>query len=100
MSGRILGGDTDIRKIETWHTDPDGGVVIASEQDVTEIIEANKQDIKTNTGFKGDMKHVARIPLVIYEDLKRRGIADDPAKLKAWLNDRDNVLFRTHPGRV
>ena len=31
---------------------------------------------------------------------EKKGIADDNKKMKAWLNDRDNVLFRTRPGRV
>jgi hypothetical protein len=36
----------------------------------------------------------------VYYDLKRRGIIDDPAAFRAWMNDPDNRVFRTRPGRV
>lgn len=48
----------------------------------------------------GDGKVVARLPLNIYMDLKQRGILDDQRKFRQWLNDRDNLKFRTRPGRV
>jgi hypothetical protein len=38
--------------------------------------------------------------VVIWEDLVRKGIANDTKKLKAWLNDPDNRAFRTRLGRV
>lgn len=100
MSGRLISSDPVTKRAEMFYTDPDGGVVIASRQDVEPIIEANKVNYKEQSGFKGDMKHVARIPLAVYEDLMKRGIADDPVKFKAWLNDRDNKAWRTHPGRL
>jgi hypothetical protein len=43
---------------------------------------------------------VARIPDTILLQLKRDGILDDQKKFRAWLNDRDNKVFRTRPGRV
>jgi hypothetical protein len=33
-------------------------------------------------------------------DLKQKGIVNDPKRLRKWLNDRDNALFRTKLGRV
>jgi hypothetical protein len=48
----------------------------------------------------GDMSRVASIPLSVYYDLKRRGIADDPVALRKWLNDGDNRVFRTREGTV
>jgi hypothetical protein len=97
---RLLGFDPITQKTDTWHDEPDGGVVVASEQDVTDIIEQNKEDYNARSGFKGDWHHVARIPLAIYEDLMRKGIADDPARLKKWLDNPDNRAFRSHPGKV
>jgi len=46
------------------------------------------------------MARVASIPLNVYYDLKRRGIADDPKAMKKWLNDPDNRVFRTREGTV
>jgi hypothetical protein len=46
------------------------------------------------------MHKVASIPMNVYFDLKEKGILDDPAALKRWLNDSDNRFFRTKAGRV
>ena len=48
----------------------------------------------------GEWSKVASIPMPLYYRLKRDGIADDPKRMKAWLNDADNRFFRTRPGRV
>ena len=99
--GRILSGDKITRKTEIWHDQADGGVVVETAQDVEPIMLQNKDEIKARRGFKGDgMHHVARIPLSVYEDLKRKGIADDPKAFKRWLDNPDNRAWRTHPGRL
>jgi hypothetical protein len=48
----------------------------------------------------GEWSKVASIPLSVLYDLKARGIADDPKKMKAWLNDPDNRAFRTRDARI
>lgn len=71
-------------------------------QDVEGLIEDSKASFN-NTDERarwGEMTKIASIPLVIYDDLQRRGIADDAKKFKAWLNDSSNRVFRTRPGRV
>lgn len=74
---------------------------IRTQQDVTDLVEANKAAANVaSSDWKGDMHKVASIPLNVYYDLKRRGILDDPKRLKAWLNDPDNRFFRTKRGRV
>lgn len=50
--------------------------------------------------WKGDLHHVARVPLVVLEELRKNGILDDGKALRRWLNDRDNQVFRTKPGRL
>ena len=74
---------------------------IRTEQEVTDLVDSNKAAANAASGnWKGDMHKVASIPLNVYYDLKRRGILDDPKRLKAWLNDPDNRHFRTKHGRV
>jgi len=75
---------------------------IHSEQDVAPTIERAKASFNSTDERArwGDWQRVATIPLVVLNDLKKKGIADDNKKMKAWLNDRDNMLFRTRPGRV
>ena len=48
----------------------------------------------------GENKLAARIPTVIYEELQRQGIADDPDRFKIWLNSSDAEPFRIWKGRL
>jgi hypothetical protein len=43
---------------------------------------------------------VASIPLSVYYELKRQGIADDPKALRKWLNQSENQAFRTREGTL
>lgn len=90
--------------VETWfHYDNEtGDSIITSEQEVDGTLELNKAQFNDAPQRWGnDVFHkVASIPLVVLDDLKQRGIADDPAAMKRWLNDPDNRFFRTRPGNV
>ena len=89
------------------HQHGDGDVTIHTMQDVTEVVEANKEDFKDNDGTRYDQfqNHVARIPTAIYYDLIKQGVInerEDPEGvwLKAWLNDPDHRAWRTRPGKI
>ena len=90
------------------HDDGDGGFVVETIQDVTGIIDSNKEDMITaNTKWGDDMfdNKVASIPMTIIDDLNVKGIMRgyhilDLKRFKAWLNNPDNRFFRTKPGRV
>jgi hypothetical protein len=98
---RHFDSDPTMGKTETFHWLGDGKFAIETQQDVTDLVEQNRAIFNENTnGFRGEMHRVASIPLVLYWDLKKQGIIDDPERLKRWLNDPDNVYFRTKPGRV
>jgi len=74
---------------------------ITAEQNVDDVVEENKQlynDAPTN--WNDDWNRVAQIPMVVYWDLKRKGILDDQVALKRWLNDPENRFFRTRPGTI
>jgi hypothetical protein len=87
-----------------FHPSDDGeSFVIETKQDVTDVVQENKAmhaGLDERMTWKGDMHHVARIPNVVYWDLKRRGILEDEKALRKWLNDPDNRAFRLRPGRV
>lgn len=95
--------DPDAGITRTFHHDPDTDVsTIHTEQDVTEIIADNKVNfnaIDEQSCWK-DTNRVASIPMSLYFDLKAKGIIDDQAAMKKWLNDPDNRFFRTRPGRI
>jgi hypothetical protein len=42
------------------------------------------------------MVRVASLPMLIYQDLKQRGILDDKAALRKWLKSEEARPFRTH----
>lgn len=76
-------------------------VTIETQHDVEPILEFAKRNFNDrDNGWKGDLHHVASIPLPLYFDLKREGKVDDEQYMKRWLNDPDNRLFRTKPGTV
>lgn len=85
----------------TFHwDDTTDDFLIQTEQETTGIVEANKAAYNDAPERWGDMTRVASIPLSLYFDLKKKGIADDPVAMKRWLNDPDQRFFRTRPGRL
>jgi hypothetical protein len=101
MSKRLISDDkhTGIKTFLNYDgTDDDA--VISKEQDVTEIAEANKQAYNDAPKKFGDVAHVARIPMTVYYELQRKGILNDQEALAKWLNDPDNMVWRTRPGKI
>ena len=91
---------------KTYHFDPNAPkeFIIETNQPTTAIVEANRAEHNDapalgNSGKETFVK-VASIPLVIWNELRRNGIARDPVALKRWLNDPDNRFFRTRAGHV
>lgn len=100
---RLISENKEIGQKQYWHDHDDGSVTVETVQTVDGVAEANKQNFNQfdeRAGWKGDMHKVASIPMSIFYDLKRKGILDDPAAMKRWLNDPDNRVFRTRPGTV
>ena len=99
---RLFDESPDLGLKRYWHYDADTDTAtIETRQEVTDLVENNKADFNAAaSGWKGEMHKVASIPMNVYFDLKEKGILDDPAALKRWLNDSDNRFFRTKAGRV
>jgi hypothetical protein len=72
---------------------------VKHEQDVEPILDGIHRDreLMPHTGHN---KLAARIPAVIYEQLQRQGIADDPDLFKAWLNSDEAAPWRVWRGRL
>lgn len=90
----------------------DGKAVIRQTQDESIILEDNKADLNNSSStWKGDMHHVARIPLIIVEqwrnELKASGAHDtNPLSnnnkkfLISKINNSDFSTLRTKAGRI
>jgi hypothetical protein len=103
INKRLVSENAAIGQKQYWHDHDDGSVTIQTVQDVEDVAESNKQSfnqVDERANWNGDMHKVASIPMAIFYDLKRKGILDDPAAMKKWLNDSDNRVFRTRPGQV
>lgn len=102
MESRLLDIDPLTGAVETYYyDDADEQFFIERVEDITPLIEHNRWlDRNAPGNWKGEFHRVATIPATVVADLRQRGILDDPARLRAWLNERDNLVFRTRPGRV
>lgn len=95
-------------RTQTVHADDDGGLIIETKQDVTEIIEANKAQLefdKERKGHLNELHHVARIPFTVIDVLNQRGIMKgfnvvDEVGFASWLNDPENAVWKTYRGTV
>jgi|DEB0MinimDraft_3_1074331.scaffolds.fasta_scaffold51135_2 hypothetical protein len=103
INTRVVSENKEIGQKQYWHDHDDGSVTIETVQTVDAVAEDNKavfNQFDERTNWKGDMHRVASIPMSIFYDLQRKGILNDPAAMKRWLNDPDNRVFRTRPGQV
>jgi hypothetical protein len=90
------------------HNTDNGEIVIATEQDVSNIIEQNKKEYNATNGRWGEDvfdNKIASIPLTVIDDLNKLNIMRgfhviDQKKFRAWLNNPDNRFFRTRQGKV
>ena len=100
--------EKDNIRTKVAHSTDNGEIVIATEQDVSNIIEQNKKEYNATNGRWGDDvfdNKIASIPMTAIDALNKKGIMRgfyvvDQKKFKAWLNDPDNRFFRTRQGKV
>lgn len=95
---------------ETSFIDNGADLIISQKQDISSIIEANKAEYNqsmSRSGWSDDAfgNKVASIPLTVFADLDKQGITRgftiiDHKRFKEWLNNPDNVVFRTRLGRI
>jgi hypothetical protein len=100
---RLLDHDPETKTKTIFHSDGQGGGTIETRSDVTDLLEVNKakyNDVDQRARWGEKTWVAASLPLHVYLDLKKQGIADDEKKFKAWLNDPENLYYRTRPGRV
>lgn len=102
MSKRLFDRDPGAGTTEYFsYNDDDDTFTIETEYNADALVEANKRSFNDAGGnWKGDLHRVAQIPMPLYWELQEKGILDDQAAFKRWLNDPDNRFFRTRPGKV
>ena len=100
---RLFDFDPETGTTKWWHYDAEKDeATIETVFEVGDLIEQNKKqyaDTDERARY-GEWSRVASIPMALFYRLKAKGIIDDQAAMKRWLNDPDNRFFRTRPGRV
>ena len=92
------------------HADGEGGIVIQTRQDVTDIVEQNKKEYNSydeRARWSDQLfgNKVASIPMTVIDDLNKAGIMRgfavlDDKRFALWLNDPMNRAWRTRTGVV
>ena len=83
-------------------------LILEQQEDVSSLVEQNKKEYNSaDTKWSDQLfgNKVASIPNIAIDKLNQEGIMRgfeilDQKRFFAWLNDRDNVAFRTKPGRL
>jgi hypothetical protein len=99
----IIDADEVSGQYSTFKYDPGTDMYLLEQGQVVDpIIEENKVAFNGDHARHGDGlgRKVASIPLHIWMDLYKRGITRDKKAFARWLNDSDNSVWRTSPGRV
>ena len=68
-------------------------------ENVDPSIERNKV-LQDDINLKADNRLVASIPRVIYDKMMRDGMDRDIPRMKKWLDDSDNRVWRIWPGKI
>lgn len=94
----------------TVHADGEGGIIIETRQDITDILEQNKKEYNSfdeKARWSGELmgNKIASIPFTVIDELNKQGIMCgfavlDEKRFRTWLNERDNRVFRTRTGVV
>jgi hypothetical protein len=92
------------------HADGEGGIVVQTRQDVSDIIEQNKKEYNSfdeRARWSDELfgNKVASIPMTVIDDLNKAGIMRgfavlDDKRFASWLNDPMNRAWRTRTGVV
>jgi len=94
----VLGYDEFTGTLDKMHITPDNKTVFESITNIDSIAEQNKQERNSvsKTSGTGDMVKVASLPMMVYLDLRSRGILGDKAAMKKWLASDEAAPYRTH----
>lgn len=103
---KVLLDDDPITRTRTYfYHDHDGqNFVVQDESYVDPVLEMNQAmraqaDERARWGDAGLGEKVASIPITVWDSLPK-GIREDNSELLKWLDNRDQLPFRTRHGRL
>lgn len=95
-------------RTQTVHADGDGGIIIETNQDISDILERNKvlrEVDKARTGATEDLHLIGSIPFTAIDKLNEMGIMRgfaimDEVAFKKWLNHPEQAPLKIYRGTV
>lgn len=84
---------------QKMHFTTDNKIVLESTVDIGDLAERNKQirnAISKSDKLDDGMVKVASLPMMVYLDLRKRGIIGDKAAMRKWLASDEALPYRTH----
>ena len=102
---RILDYDPVTKTVQFYHEDElTGDVALETRQDITAIAEHNKalfNQVDERARWGNRNIHIATIPNSILEGVRKlTNNFKDKAAFDRWMDDPDNRVFRTRPGKL
>ena len=100
--------DSNTNKVTSIDLNDKDEMVIEQAQDVSALIDQNRKDYNNAETKWSDQlfgNRVASIPFTAIDKLNKLGVMKgynilDQKRFFAWLNDPDNLYFRTKPGKL
>ncbi|CAB4140679.1 hypothetical protein UFOVP684_39 [uncultured Caudovirales phage] len=95
-------------RTQTVHSDGDGGIIIETKQDISDILDRNKmlqEADKARLGATEDLHLIGSIPFTAIDKLNEMGIMRgffivDETAFKKWLNHPDQAPLKIYRGTV
>ena len=84
--------------LQKFHITSDQKLVFETTCEIDTIAERARAERNetSRTQKSGDMVKVASLPMMVYLDLKQRGILDDRPAMRKWLSSEEAQPYRTH----
>lgn len=98
-SSELISRDSLTGTAQRMHLTTDNKIVLETTYNVDEIAEAAKAErdmIRRTEKLPDGMVKVASLPMVLYLDLRKRGILGSKTELRKWLASEEAQPFRTH----
>jgi hypothetical protein len=102
ITKRLFSHDPEFGVTKFWHADDESDKCwIETVQDIEPLLKDAYECRKETQGTRwGDGAHVAYIPAFALAEAYASGNQINPDYWRRWLNDPNNVRYRTRPGKV
>ena len=98
-SSDVISYDSMTGTLQKMHLTTDNKLVLETTYEIDPIAEMAKEErnsVSRTEKLPDGMVKVASLPMMVYLDLRKKGILGDKTALRKWLASEEAVPFRTH----